>query len=216
MLSRRAVAIAQASQSNRVDCVGTSKGLFFGLLILVGATICLILFFVLIHQPDLGLLAIYLAEGSHCAIVALSIVASLIGFIRIRKLKFRVEQPTNLNDILLRISAFGLFVYMAFNIISGSTYFLVSQPDLLIVVTATLTIVQVVLQLLFIGNYKFKKHFSAILSVNLYYNRRCVTTSRPLTGTRPLETGTTNRHVPVNREPNPMDNLYVRWAKSRP
>lgn len=81
MLSRRAVAMAHA-QHGRVDCVGASKGLFFGLLLLVGSLICLILFFVLIHHPELGLLAIYLADVSHCALMGLSIIAIIIGFIR--------------------------------------------------------------------------------------------------------------------------------------
>lgn len=81
MLSRRAVAIAHA-QHGRVDCVGASKGLFFGLLLLVGSLICLILFFVLIHHPHLGLLAIYLADVSHCVLMVLSIIAIIVGFIR--------------------------------------------------------------------------------------------------------------------------------------
>lgn len=66
----------------RVDCVGASKGLFFGLLLLVGSLICLILFFVLIRHPDLGRLAIYLADVSHCAVMMLSVIAIFIGFIR--------------------------------------------------------------------------------------------------------------------------------------
>lgn len=81
MLSRRAVAMAQA-HSGRVDCVGASKGLFFGLLLLVGSLICLILFFVLVHHPQLSLLAIYLADASHCALMAFSLIAIFIGFIR--------------------------------------------------------------------------------------------------------------------------------------
>lgn len=81
MLSRRAVAMAHA-QHGRVDCVGASKGLFFGLLMLVGSLICLILFFVLIHHPQLGLLAIYLADVSHCVLMVLSIIAIIVGFIR--------------------------------------------------------------------------------------------------------------------------------------
>ena len=81
MLSRRAVAMAHAN-AGRMDCVGASKGLFFGLLLLVGSLICLILFFVLIHHPQLGLLAIYLADVSHCALMGLSIIAIIIGFIR--------------------------------------------------------------------------------------------------------------------------------------
>lgn len=82
MLSRRAVAMAQRARSGRVDCVGASKGLFFGLLALVGSLICLILFFVLVVKPPFNLLAIYLADGSHCVILGLSILAILIGFCR--------------------------------------------------------------------------------------------------------------------------------------
>lgn len=82
MLSRRAVAMAQRARSGRVDCVGASKGLFFGLLALVGSLICLILFFVLIVKPPFNRLAIYLADCSHCAVLGLSILAILIGFCR--------------------------------------------------------------------------------------------------------------------------------------
>lgn len=80
MLSRRAVVLAQAS--GRVDCVGASKGLFFGLLLLVGSLICLILFFVLIRHPQFSLLAIYLADVSHAALMVFAILAIIIGFIR--------------------------------------------------------------------------------------------------------------------------------------
>lgn len=81
MLSRRAVAMAQA-HSGRVDCVGASKGLFFGLLLLVGSLICLILFFVLVRHDQFELLAYYLADASHCAIMAFAVFAIFIGFIR--------------------------------------------------------------------------------------------------------------------------------------
>lgn len=82
MLSRRAVAMAQRAKSGRVDCIGASKGLFFGLLSLVATLICLILFFVLIVKPPFTRLAIFLADGSHAAILTLSILAILIGFCR--------------------------------------------------------------------------------------------------------------------------------------
>ena len=65
-----------------VDCVGASKGLFCGLLLLVAALICLILFFVLVAREPLRLLAIYLCECSHEGLLVLSILATLIGFIR--------------------------------------------------------------------------------------------------------------------------------------
>ncbi|XP_041783031.1 uncharacterized protein LOC121599358 isoform X1 [Anopheles merus] len=152
MLSRRAVVMAQQARTGRVDCVGASKGLFFGLLLLVGSLICLILFFVLVRHPQLSLLAIYLADVSHCALMALAIFAIIIGFIRVQNLKFRCEEQSNLNDILLRISAFGLFVYSTFSVIAGSLNAFESEPNLLVMVTGIVAVVQVVIQLLFIAD----------------------------------------------------------------
>ncbi|XP_049780325.1 proton channel OtopLc [Schistocerca cancellata] len=152
MLSRRAVAMAQARRQGRVDCVGASKGLFCGLLLLVASLICLILFFVMIHHQDYGLLAIYLADVSHCVLMSLSIIATIVGFIRVQSLKFRAEEQSDLNDILLRVSAFGLFVYAVFSVIAGSLAAFPQEPKLLIVCTGLLSIVQVVLQLLFIAD----------------------------------------------------------------
>ncbi|XP_023311158.1 uncharacterized protein LOC108912095 isoform X2 [Anoplophora glabripennis] len=151
MLSRRAVALAHAQQG-RVDCVGASKGLFFGLLMLVGSLICLILFFVLVQHKDFGLLAIYLADVSHCVLMVLSIIAIIIGFIRVQSLKFKTEEQSDLNDILLRVSAFGLFLYAAFSIIAGHQNAFTKEPNLLVMITGILSVVQVVLQLLFIAD----------------------------------------------------------------
>ncbi|KAL0268551.1 UNVERIFIED_CONTAM: hypothetical protein PYX00_010452 [Menopon gallinae] len=151
MLSHRAVALARA-QHGRVDCVGASKGLFFGLLLLVGSLICLILFFVLIQHQHLGLLAIYLADASHCALMILSIFAIIIGFIRVRSLKFKSDEQSDLNDILLRVSAFGLFIYAVFSVIAGALNAFTHEPNFLVMVTGALAILQVVLQLLFIAD----------------------------------------------------------------
>ena len=135
-----------------MDCVGASKGLFFGLLLLVGSLICLILFFVLIRNPNLGLLAIYLADASHCGLMALSIIAIIIGFIRVQNLKFKAEEQSDLNDILLRVSAFGLFIYSVFSVISGSLTAFSQEPNLLVMITGILAVVQVLLQMLFIAD----------------------------------------------------------------
>lgn len=152
MLSRRAVALAQAQQQGRVDCVGASKGLFFGLLMLVGSLICLILFFVLVSNDTFKLLAVYLAEVSHCALLVLSIIAILIGFIRVKSLKFKKEEHSDLNDILLRISAFGLFLYAVFSVIAGHKNAFSEEANLLTMITGLLVVFQVILQLLFIAD----------------------------------------------------------------
>ncbi|XP_063823550.1 proton channel OtopLc isoform X7 [Ostrinia nubilalis] len=171
VLSRRAAALAAAQRGNRVDCAGASKGLFCGLLLLVASLICLILFFVLIRHQDLKRLSIYLADVSHCALMILSILAILIGFIRgrvlkwsssppscteplrrVQSLKFRSEEQSDLNDILLRVSAFGLFVYAVFSVIAGGMGAFTHEPNLLVMITGCLSVLQVVLQLLFIAD----------------------------------------------------------------
>ena len=81
---RVSVASRKMTSYAKTDCVGASKGLFFGLLTLVCGLICLILFFVLIghNNEQVSQLAIFLADLSHCAILIVSILATLLGFIR--------------------------------------------------------------------------------------------------------------------------------------
>ncbi|XP_041972637.1 proton channel OtopLc-like isoform X4 [Aricia agestis] len=152
VLSRRAAALAAAQRGNRVDCAGAAKGLFCGLLLLVASLICLILFFVLIRHQELKRLSIYLADVSHCALMVLSIFAILIGFIRVQSLKFRSEEQSDLNDILLRVSAFGLFIYAVFSVIAGGMGAFTHEPNLLVMITGCLSVLQVILQLLFIAD----------------------------------------------------------------
>lgn len=73
-------------------------------------------------------------------------------FCRVQSLKFRIEESSNLNDILLRISAFGLFLYSVFSVIAGALNILESDQHLLVTVTSGVAILQVVLQLLFIAD----------------------------------------------------------------
>lgn len=77
----------------------------------------------------------------------------------VQKLKFRCEEQGNLNDILLRLSAFGVFIYSAFSIIAGALNALqlyptivINEPNLLVCVTSSVVVLQVVLQLLFIAD----------------------------------------------------------------
>lgn len=71
---------------------------------------------------------------------------------RVQNLKFRCEDQSDLNDILLRISAFGIFIYSTFSVIAGSLNAFTSEPNLLVMVTGLLVVVQVVFQLLFIAD----------------------------------------------------------------
>jgi len=50
---------------------------------------------------------------------------------------------TDLNDILLRVSAFGLFVYATFSVIAGAKSALTEQKNLLVLISGSITIIQV-------------------------------------------------------------------------
>eukprot|EP00090_Calanus_glacialis_P046669 TRINITY_DN9275_c0_g1_i2.p1 TRINITY_DN9275_c0_g1~~TRINITY_DN9275_c0_g1_i2.p1 ORF type:complete len:884 (-),score=100.29 TRINITY_DN9275_c0_g1_i2:461-2989(-) len=147
----------------RVDCVGASKGLFFGLLVLVSALICLILFFVLIDHGELHVsqLAVFLADISHASIMILSVLAILLGFCRIRQMKFHGEDDSVLTDILLKVAACGVFAYATFSIIAGCLGDYRKPPNLVVMVTGIISIVQVILQLLFIQDVARRRIHSA-------------------------------------------------------
>ena len=73
--------------SHFVQCITSPlsiQGLFFGLLVLVSALICLILFFVLIDHGErhVSQLAVFLADISHTSIMLLSPPSILLGFCR--------------------------------------------------------------------------------------------------------------------------------------
>ncbi|XP_035213554.1 proton channel OtopLc-like isoform X4 [Stegodyphus dumicola] len=135
----------------KMNCAGSSKGLFFGLLILVIATICLIVFFVLIENEHYSLLAIFLSDVSHSAIMVMTIFTIIVGFFRIKQLKFQADRTDHLRDILLTVAAYGLYVYAMFGIIAGTLSPKDYVPNLLVMVTSCLTIVQVTLQSLFVA-----------------------------------------------------------------
>jgi len=146
------VSVTSRKAHSKVDCIGASKGLFCGLLVLVAAIISLVLFFVLIEQPEHRQLAIFLADVSHAAILLLMMVATLVGFARNRKLKFAQDKPGDLDAILQRVSAFGLFLYAVFCLLAAALSPLPHIPNLLVLVTEALVILQVLLQLLYISD----------------------------------------------------------------
>lgn len=135
----------------KMNCAGSSKGLFFGLLILVIATICLIVFFVLIENEHYSLLAIFLSDVSHSAIMVMTIFTIIVGFFRIKQLRFQADRTDHLRDILLTVAAYGLYVYAMFGIIAGTLSPKDYVPNLLVMVTSGLTIIQVTLQSLFVA-----------------------------------------------------------------
>ncbi|XP_076319583.1 proton channel OtopLc-like [Tachypleus tridentatus] len=141
-----------AESTNPVSCSGSSKGLFCGLLVLVICVTCLIVFFFLIYHDHYRLLAVYLSDLSHCTILLCAIIAIIIGFFRVRSLRFSTYRKDQLRDIPLRLSAFGLYIHAMFGMIAGSLSSVSYIPNILLLVTSCLTLLQVTLQSLLIAD----------------------------------------------------------------
>jgi len=61
----------------------------------------------------------------------------------VQKLKFHGEEQSFLSDFLLRISAAGIFVYSAFNVIAGGLGIHSDLKNILVMAVGGITIVQV-------------------------------------------------------------------------
>jgi len=142
-------------EHQRMDWSSSAIGLFLGLLALVTLTITLILYFALVNQKDFHLIAVLIINVSDTVINGLMVIAIIIGFIQIRNLKF--VQSENTHDMLMIISAFGIFLYASYTIIAGYLGIKSLEPVLLVIINGIVELVQVNLQLLFIADLKQKK-----------------------------------------------------------
>lgn len=80
----------------------------------------------------------------HCLVQeSATLLLNCYVYFRVQGLKFQGEDQSDLNDILQRVSAFGLFVYAVFSVIAGSLTAMTSEPNLLVMITGNLSVVQV-------------------------------------------------------------------------
>ena len=73
----------------RVDCQSASKGLFLGLLCLVGGIIILIIFFVMKDTPEFQDEMFWIFSGAELAILGLASIGCVGGFVQVQKLSHR-------------------------------------------------------------------------------------------------------------------------------
>lgn len=143
------------SNQSLYSCLGSSKGLFSGFIFLVGSITSLIIFFMMLHHPTYSRQATVISEVSHSILLLFCCLATLIAYIKVRRLKFQPglnDSPdAGLRDILLKVAAFGLYSYSLFGVIAGSMN-IYSIQYLTVLITSTLTIIQVTLQSLFISD----------------------------------------------------------------
>lgn len=137
-----------------VNCAGSTRGLLLGLLILVVGIIVLILFFVLSQDKDFNVL--FLIGSLECGIFGVSILATIIGLLQIRKMRSKTSREQRLSDILQRVGMLAVYIYGICNIIVGGTS-ISSSEHFLLLLHGTFMVVQACLQSLFIHQVSKKR-----------------------------------------------------------
>jgi len=129
----------------RVDCQSASKGLFLGLLCLVGGIIILIIFFVMKDSPEFRGQMFWIYSGAEIIILVFSILASLAAFVQIQKLSHSFNEPYELDSLLSSITVTGSYIYAIFGLLAA----IVSIPEtksIVVFAQCALLMVQVSLQ----------------------------------------------------------------------
>ncbi|XP_047741462.1 uncharacterized protein LOC108675669 isoform X1 [Hyalella azteca] len=129
----------------KVDCRSASKGLFLGLLVLVGGIVILIIFFVMKDHDGFDEKMFWMVNGSQIIILSLSILSCLIGFWQIPKLAVSSTKPLELDRLLLSCTIVGVYIFAIFGMIVGGLY-IDEQKLMTIFCSCCLLVIQVSLQ----------------------------------------------------------------------
>ncbi|GIX94198.1 proton channel OtopLc [Caerostris extrusa] len=150
-----AVSVYGKPQSqDEVNCGGSTRGLFLGLLILVTGIIAIILFFVLAQDKDFNVH--FMIRALECGIFGLSTLVTVFGILQIRKMKSKTSRERRLSDLLQRIGMLAVYVYGICNMIAGGVS-MGSLQHFLLFLDGTLMVVQAFLQSLFIHQVSKKR-----------------------------------------------------------
>ncbi|ESO93943.1 hypothetical protein LOTGIDRAFT_104940 [Lottia gigantea] len=144
---------AAKMKANRlgVDCSNSSRGLFLGIFLLVAVVINIIAFFVMIRIKSRSGDAVMVEHLSEIICYVMTAVAVIIAFYKMQPLGFRSQREVDLEQTLLVIGLFGIFVFSLLSITAAS--FSQSKiASLLIIISSVLRMFQASLQTLFILN----------------------------------------------------------------
>ena len=128
-----------------MDCQSASKGLFLGLLCLVGGIIILIIFFVMKDSPEYKGQMFWIYSGAEIIILTLSIISALAAFVQIQKLSHSFNVPYDLDTLLSSITVTGSYIYGVFGMLAA--VFSISETRSVVVfVQCALLVIQVTMQ----------------------------------------------------------------------
>lgn len=140
------------SQRMSVDCSGSSRGLFLGIIVLVAAVITMITFFVLMKSEEYVSVAVKIEHLSEVAIYVVTSIAVILAFHRMQTLRFCVDKRIDLEETLILVSLIGEYLFAFFSIIAASMDSLDADgsDSLLIILSSVLGMFQASLQTVFL------------------------------------------------------------------
>ncbi|CAG0882994.1 unnamed protein product, partial [Cyprideis torosa] len=156
----------------RMDCDGSNRGLFVGILVVVLTIIALIIFFVLLDEnyKDTAVAEAYIFEFFLYVVSSLAVV---IGMFRMRHMAFNRHKKVNIDVILLVIAQCGIFLYAIFVMVSSNTG-RTEQTGTTALLTGFFMLVQAILQTVFILD-AIKRHPTGVSQVRKKPGREFVT-----------------------------------------
>merc|ERR1719145_426582 len=129
----------------RVDCQSASKGLFLGLLCLVGGIIIIIIFFVMKDSAEFRGQMFWIYSGAEIIILTLSIISALAAFVQIQKLSHSFNVPYDLDTLLSSITVTGSYIYGVFGMLA-SIFSISETRSIVVFAQCALLVIQVTMQ----------------------------------------------------------------------
>ncbi|XP_075235072.1 proton channel OtopLc-like [Lycorma delicatula] len=115
--------------SHHIDCAGSSKGLFLGLLCLVAGIVVIIIFLVVKEDEGFPTATLFwMTTGTLSVILSVSCIMTVIGLVQIRKLSHTNRSPTMLDGILSVVTLVGIQLYSVFGLMVGVVTLVVAPP----------------------------------------------------------------------------------------
>ncbi|XP_043526020.1 proton channel OtopLc-like isoform X3 [Frieseomelitta varia] len=123
-----------------IDCSSSHRGLFGGILIIAATILSLIMFFML--KEAKMKIAIVQVTALDATILALGMIASIAGTLKLQALQQKIIKPSDLDTTLLAAAQAGVYLYCLFGVVGdtltmGPTWVLSLITDLLALMQST-------------------------------------------------------------------------------
>jgi len=104
------------------DCHSANKGLFAGLLVLVGTVVSVIIFYIALDDSRSGFAAQWVNLTSQAVLLILMIMTVLVAYRQITKLDVNMNPVSLLDDLLLFFCLPSFFLYTIFTVVPAMAH----------------------------------------------------------------------------------------------